>query len=275
MSRQIKFRVWDKKNKEFFYPKEFRVQSGQIGWTRDHYLDIDERCEHDRYILEQYTGINDVDGQEIYEGDLIIVLENDNSILYTVEYLGGEYKAVYTSEPDANNMCKSSIIHSRYWFDYICKEESNSYNRISCVKIVSNVHAVSSADLAEALSRVGASAKDAGVTFNELIALVTSAQQVTARGGSVIGNSFKTLFTRLQRNYKKNRRKVYHHGRWSIENVPYDGFGDWLVIDEDEAISGVQVVDLDEKWAIIIDREKSSTSRKIFLANPILKHIDT
>lgn len=59
--------------------------------------------------------------------------------------------------------------------------------------------AVSSADLAEAIKRVGSSADDVGVTFDQLISLVTSAQQITSRGGSVIGNSFKTIFTRLQR----------------------------------------------------------------------------
>jgi TP901 family phage tail tape measure protein len=59
--------------------------------------------------------------------------------------------------------------------------------------------AVSSADLAEALARVGSSAAQSGVSLNELIAIVTSAQQTTARGGAVIGNSFKTIFTRLQR----------------------------------------------------------------------------
>jgi len=60
-------------------------------------------------------------------------------------------------------------------------------------------YAVSSADLAEAIKRVGSSASEAGVSIDELVALVTSAQQTTARGGAVIGNSFKTIFTRLQR----------------------------------------------------------------------------
>jgi len=59
--------------------------------------------------------------------------------------------------------------------------------------------AVSSGDLAEAIKRVGSSAEDAGVSFDQLIAIVTSAQQITSRGGSVIGNSLKTIFTRLQR----------------------------------------------------------------------------
>jgi len=59
--------------------------------------------------------------------------------------------------------------------------------------------AVSSADLAEAIKRVGSSAVDAGVDFDELLAIVTSVQQTTARGGAVIGNSLKTIFTRIQR----------------------------------------------------------------------------
>ncbi|SVD47671.1 uncharacterized protein METZ01_LOCUS400525, partial [marine metagenome] len=59
--------------------------------------------------------------------------------------------------------------------------------------------AVSAGDLAKAISRVGSSAQSAGVDIDELMAIVTSAQQTTARGGAVIGNSFKTIFTRIQR----------------------------------------------------------------------------
>jgi TP901 family phage tail tape measure protein len=73
---------------------------------------------------------------------------------------------------------------------------------IEIVNRLANVDAkfaVSAADLAEALKRVSGSAADAGIEFNKVIALVTAAQQATARGGSVIGNSFKTIFTRLQR----------------------------------------------------------------------------
>jgi TP901 family phage tail tape measure protein len=59
--------------------------------------------------------------------------------------------------------------------------------------------AVSSADLAEAIKRTGAAATGANVSFEELISAVTVAQERTARGGAVIGNSFKTIFTRIQR----------------------------------------------------------------------------
>ena len=59
--------------------------------------------------------------------------------------------------------------------------------------------AVSSEDLAKALGRVGSAAVAAGVDLDQLLAIVTTAQQKTARGGAVIGNSFKTIFTRIQR----------------------------------------------------------------------------
>jgi TP901 family phage tail tape measure protein len=78
----------------------------------------------------------------------------------------------------------------------------SALDAVEVVNKLANVDAafaVSSADLANAISRVGSTAVDAGVSLDELIALVTSAQQTTARGGAVIGNSFKTIFTRLQR----------------------------------------------------------------------------
>ena len=59
--------------------------------------------------------------------------------------------------------------------------------------------AVSSADLINALQRSGAVAIDAGVELDNLVGIVAALQQTTARGGAVIGNSLKTIFTRIQR----------------------------------------------------------------------------
>ena len=76
------------------------------------------------------------------------------------------------------------------------KEQENLTSRIIAVD---QAFAVSGADIAEAMRRVASTAQGAGVSLNELISIVTAAQQKTARGGAVIGNSFKTIFTRLQR----------------------------------------------------------------------------
>lgn len=59
--------------------------------------------------------------------------------------------------------------------------------------------AVSSKDLADGLSRAGSTAEDANVSFDELLGIITAVQQKTARGGAVIGNALKTIFTRIGR----------------------------------------------------------------------------
>ena len=53
--------------------------------------------------------------------------------------------------------------------------------------------AVSSADLAEGLKRVGAVAQDVGLSLDQTIGFITSLQQTTAHGGANIGNSLKSI----------------------------------------------------------------------------------
>jgi len=79
---------------------------------------------------------------------------------------------------------------------------TNIINKLAAVDVK---FAVSADDLIDALARAGAVAQDAGVNFDQLVGAVTSAQQITARGGAVIGNSFKTIFTRIQRSSTLDR----------------------------------------------------------------------
>ncbi|NJO59131.1 MAG: phage tail tape measure protein [Richelia sp. RM2_1_2] len=79
------------------------------------------------------------------------------------------------------------------------KEALTTTDVVNRLANVDAAFAVSSQDLAAGLARVGSTAQDAGTNFNELIAIITAVQQISARGGAVIGNSFKTIFTRLQR----------------------------------------------------------------------------
>ena len=79
------------------------------------------------------------------------------------------------------------------------KEAVTSTEVVNRLANVDANFAVSSKDLADALSRAGSTAQGAKVQFNELLAAVTAVQQNTARGGSVIGNAFKSIFTRIQR----------------------------------------------------------------------------
>jgi len=67
-TREIKFRVWDKDNKEIFipsYPDEVQFDNGTPHWAN---------C--DEFVAMQFTGKKDKNGKEIYEGDIINVKDH-------------------------------------------------------------------------------------------------------------------------------------------------------------------------------------------------------
>jgi len=70
---------------------------------------------------------------------------------------------------------------------------------VNKVVAVDTAFAVSAKDLTDGFSRAGSTAEDAGVSFDQLLGLITALQQRTSRGGAVIGNGLKTIFTRISR----------------------------------------------------------------------------
>ena len=64
--------------------------------------------------------------------------------------------------------------------------------------VVSQKYAVSERDLIEGIKRSASVADQAGVSLDELIGVITTVQERTARGGAVIGNAFKTIFSKIQ-----------------------------------------------------------------------------
>lgn len=67
--REIKFRAWDKVNNNYYY----NVQDIHDNIVADSFGNI---LENEEFVVEQYTGNKDVNGVEIYEGDIVVPYES-------------------------------------------------------------------------------------------------------------------------------------------------------------------------------------------------------
>ncbi|GAA0115265.1 YopX family protein [Clostridium senegalense] len=85
MSREIKFRAWDKVRKEMLQIQKHSFKTNKsipYGWN----------IEHEFYDLMQYTGLKDINGKEIYEGD---ILEGGYLNPLTGEFISRKYIVEY------------------------------------------------------------------------------------------------------------------------------------------------------------------------------------
>ncbi|GED14833.1 YopX family protein [Aneurinibacillus migulanus] len=96
--REIKFRAWDKQEKEMFMPdtennNEIFFAGFVNGVLRCSESQYDE---DDDFILMQYTGLKDKNGKDIYEGDLVNNEDNETAVII---YETGSFLLQYPDSP--------------------------------------------------------------------------------------------------------------------------------------------------------------------------------
>lgn len=127
----IKFRAWDKRTECYLYDIQdaYDTLSGFVKYDDGENADYDEDCfgaflNNKRYDVEQFTGLKDVNGKDIYEGDIIKSIPNDP--LFELSKVG----VVTRSRIDLKWCYESGNIEHNIW----------ASGRYRAYEVIGNVH---------------------------------------------------------------------------------------------------------------------------------------
>lgn len=109
--REIKFRIWNKATDEYVYTDEgFQLIFSNLLKNKLNIISANKYL-----VIEQYTGLHDKSGKEIYEGDLVKLSDDDDDDVFfisEVKYFADadDYPAFDIVPPDDDWDFQSNVL---------------------------------------------------------------------------------------------------------------------------------------------------------------------
>jgi len=133
--RTIKFRVWCKTTKHFTDIPFYSCSGGQLLWHHTGNQITISNIDDGDYVIQQYTGLKDKNGKEIYEGDVL----EEHHFEDWGDKEGFDYFGVVRYKTYPND---SMVLQLAGYVTYPNAEENKNYggNRISLdCEVVGNI----------------------------------------------------------------------------------------------------------------------------------------
>lgn len=166
---------------------------------------VDDQITEMKRVMDEKTDFNQV------LADNIKMAKQLSVSLYDVNQAFGEFAKQGYGDKQARELTQAALV-MRNVSDMTAQQSSdaitgilNAYDMVpdKAMKVVDSLNevdnqfSVSTQQLAEGASRAAATAKVYQIPFDKLVGSITAVAAVTHESGSVIGNSLKTIFSRL------------------------------------------------------------------------------